>query len=108
MARFTCPYLDGEVELSEERERHIMERHPELLPKYRQHIAQTLADPDEVRRSARLANARLFSRSFDDIIGGKHVVVVVVSEAGQRQRDWVITAYVVRRLGPGEVEWKRN
>ncbi len=70
-------------------------------------MAQTLADPDEVRRSARLANARLFSRRFNDIMEGKHVVVVVVSEAAAH-RHWVITAYVVGRLGHGEVEWKRN
>ena len=57
------------------------ERHPELLPKFQERVAQTLADPDEVRRSARLANARLFSRWFDDMMEGKHVVVVVVSEA---------------------------
>ncbi len=60
MARFTCPYLDGEVELTEERERHISKRHPELLPKFQERMAQTLANPDEVRRSARLGNARLF------------------------------------------------
>lgn len=108
MARFTCPYLDGEVELTEERERHINERHPELAPKCQERIAQTLADPDEVRRSARLANARLFSRRFDDIIERKHVVVVVVSETATARRHWVITAYVVGKLGYGEVEWKRN
>jgi len=49
----------------------------------------------------------LFSRRFDDIMGGKHVVVVVVSEVAAR-RHWVITAYLVTRLGQGEVEWKRN
>ncbi len=71
MTRFACPYLDCEVELSEERERHISERHPELLPKFQERVAPTLADPDEVRRTARLANARLFSRRFDDTIGGQ-------------------------------------
>ncbi len=80
MARFPCPYLKGEVELTEERERHIRERHPDLLPKDRERIAETLADPDVVRPSSRMANARLFSRWFDDIMGGNHVVVVVVSE----------------------------
>jgi hypothetical protein len=93
--------------LTEERERHIRERHPDLLPKYWDRVADTLADPDEVRRSARMATARLFSRWFDDIMGGKRVVVVVVSEAGAT-RHAVITAYLVRKLGPGDVEWKRN
>ncbi len=108
MSRFTCPYLDGEVELTEEREQHIKERHPELVPKCQERIAQTLADPDEVRRSSRLANARLFSRRFDDIIEGKNVVVVVVSQTAPARRHGVITAYLVGKLGPGEVEWKRN
>jgi hypothetical protein len=105
--RFSCPYLGGEVELSEEREKHIGDRHPELLPKIRERIRATLADPYEVRRSARSASARLFSRWFDDIMGGKHVVVVVVSEVKPR-RHWVITAYVVSKLGQGAVEWTRS
>jgi len=105
--RFSCPYLAGEVELTEEREKHIGARHPELLPKIRDRIRMTLAEPQEVRRSARSADARLFSRWFDDIMGGKHAVVVVVSERRAR-RHWVITAHVVSKLGPGAVEWKRN
>jgi len=51
--RFRCPYLHGDVELTEERERHIRERHPDLLPKYRDRVADTLSEPDQVRRSAR-------------------------------------------------------
>jgi len=104
--RFSCQYLAGEVELSEEREKHIGERHPELAPQFRDRIRMT-AEPHEVRRSARSADARLFSRWFDDIMGGKHVVVVVVSERRTR-RHWVITAYVVSKLGQGVVEWARS
>jgi len=66
-----------------------------------------LSEPDEVRRSKRVSNARLFSRWFGDIMGGKHVVVVVISEA-HAIRHWVITAYLVRKFGQGDVEWKRN
>jgi hypothetical protein len=49
MARFPCPYLQTEVELTEERERHIAERHPDLLFEHRACIADTLAAPDQVR-----------------------------------------------------------
>ena len=35
MASFPCPYLGGDVELTDERERHIAERHPDLLPEHR-------------------------------------------------------------------------
>jgi hypothetical protein len=90
MTRLPCPYLEGEVELTEERERHIRERHPDLLPEWRDQMALALADPHTVRRSSRMANARMFSRWSDKIMGGHHAVVVVASEA--TGRHWVITA----------------
>jgi hypothetical protein len=108
MAYLSCPYLGGEVEFSQERERHIAERHPDLLPEHGDLIALTLAKPDQVRRSARFGSARLFSRWYNELRGGKHVVVVVVSEDGLAQRHWVITAYITRRLSEGGVEWRQS
>lgn len=108
MTRYPCPYLNGEVDLTEERERHIAERHPDLLPEHRDRIANTLAKPDQVRRSIRFGNAKLFSRWYTDLRQGKHVVVVVVSQLEPGQRNWIITAYIARRLAEGEVEWKRS
>ncbi len=96
------------MELSEARERHITENHPDLLPEHRDRIGETLADPDEVRRSRRMGNARLFSRWYPDLLRGKHVVVVVVSEPAFRQRPWMITAYIARRLVEGEQIWRRS
>jgi hypothetical protein len=52
-----CPYLGGEVQLSRERETHIAQRHPDLLPGHRHRISQTLADPDQIRRSKRFGAA---------------------------------------------------
>jgi hypothetical protein len=43
MVHYPCPYLKGEVELTTEREEHIRERHPDLLPKHRDRIGETLA-----------------------------------------------------------------
>ena len=108
MTLFRCPHVNGEVELTDERERHIAENHPDLLPQFRFLISQTLADPDQVRRSRRFANARLFSRSFDTLAHGKQVVVVVVSDLAPNERHWLITAYVARKLTQGEVEWTRS
>jgi hypothetical protein len=108
MIRYPCPYLKGEVELTDERERHIAERHPDLLPEHRDRIAQTLAKPDQVRRSLRFGSARSFSRWYPDVRQGKHVVVVVVSDLDPTERHWIITAYIARRLAEGEVEWKRG
>ncbi len=108
MALFSCPYLGSEVELTDERERHIAKQHPDLLPEHGQKIADTLAKPDKVRRSARIANTWLFSRWFDALRGGKHIVVVIVGQYSSPRRYWVITAYVARRLTGGELVWKRN
>ena len=103
-----CPYLFGDVELSTERERHIAENHPDLLPRYRNFIAKTLAEPDQIRISARFKNARLFTRWFDNLRGGKYIVVVVVSETCPVKRHWIITAYIARKLVGGETDWKRS
>ena len=103
-----CPYLNAEVELTDERERHIAERHPDLLPEHRARIADTLAEPDLVRQSARFANATLFSRWFDTIRGGKHVVVVVMGEDLPQGRNWMVTAYLARKIEEGMVLWKRS
>jgi len=105
---FPCPYLNGEVELTKERELHIAQRHPDLLPDHRDRIASTLADPDQVRRSVRFGSAKLFSRWYPDLRGGKHVVVVVVSEVDPNQRHWIITSYMARSLVEGDAEWKRG
>jgi hypothetical protein len=74
---------------------------------YRDLIATTLADPDQVRSSKRFGSARLFSRWYPHLRSGKHVVVVVVNAPAQA-RHWIITAYVARRLAAGFAEWKRN
>ena len=108
LTRLPCSYLGAEVELTRERGRHIQEQHPDLIPEYRDRIARTLADPDEVRRSRRMGGTRLFSRWYDDIRGGKHVVVVVVSDAGPTGRHWIVTAYIARKTTEGEVEWRRS
>jgi hypothetical protein len=108
MTRFPCPYLHSEVDLTDEREQHIAESHPDLLPEHRDLLAQALSDPDQVRLSRRFGNARLFSRWFDTLREGKHVVVVVVSDAAANGRHWLITAYIARKLAQGDVEWTRS
>jgi hypothetical protein len=64
--------------------------------------------PERVRRTARLENAWLFSQWFPQVRGGKHLVIVVITESGQLQRHWIITSYLARRLAGGETEWEQN
>ncbi len=108
MANFPCPYLNGEVELTDEREKHIAERHPDLIPEYFENLRITLADPDSVRRSNRFTNARLFTKWFSSVRRGKYVVVVVVTEQEPKKRNWVVTAYMARRLEEGNLEWAKD
>jgi len=108
MKKFPCPYLKGDVELTDEREAHIAETHPDLLPEYLPQLGQTLEDPDEVRRSTRMSGARVFYRWFEDVRQGKYVAVVLVSEATPTERNWIITAYITRRVMNGEIEWQKN
>ena len=105
MKHYHCPYLKAQVELSEEREKHITDRHPELLPTHEVEMAETIVEPDQVRLSNRFINAKLFTRWFEDVRSGKYIVVVVVS---QSQRHWIITAYIARTLSGGIIEWERN
>jgi len=108
MHTFPCPYLKGQVEFADEREAHVAHNHPDLLPEHLTQIGQTLADPDQVRRSTRMSGARMFSRWFKDLRKGKYLVVVVVSEALPTERHWIVTAYITRRLVYGEVEWHKS
>lgn len=108
VTKFSCPYLNSEVELTREREQHIAENHPDLLPEHRSGIAETLADPDEVRRSLQVSSALLFSKRYEATLAGKSVVVVVMTGAQGNHRNWIITAYLTRRLVAGETEWKKN
>ena len=65
--------------------------------------------PDEVRRSSRIRNARLLSRWFEWLRGGKYVVVVVVNNPVPAERHWIVTAYMTNRLTRGgDIEWKRT
>ncbi len=43
-------------------------------------VSETVLDPDNVRKSARFQNARMFIKYFKNIRGGKYTVVVVVSD----------------------------
>ncbi|QTA81032.1 Uncharacterized protein dnl_33550 [Desulfonema limicola] len=95
--------------MTEEREHHITDTHPGLLPEHIGCIADTLADPDQIRTSFRFANAKMFTRWFEGLREGKYLVVVVVSDGFPFERHWIITAYIARRLASsGDIEWTKS
>lgn len=108
MTLIPCPYLNAQVELTDERRQHILEKHPDLLPEHSAWIVGTVAEPDEVRRDQRFPNTRLFSRDYRDASSGKFVVVAVVSDKEPATRHWIVTAYLTRRIRQGATEWRRS
>jgi hypothetical protein len=104
---FPCPYLDAEVELTDERQDHIAHNHPDVLPSNLFRIPLTLADPDAVYRSPSRANTQLFTRWYDDFLGGKHLIVAVVTDPGTNRR-WIVTTHPSGRRIRGELLWSRS
>lgn len=101
---FICPFLNGAVELTQERKQHIVARHPGTLPEYQDQLAETLETPDQVRRSSRSQDTLLFTKWFETLRLGRYLVVVVVQD-DDAKRNWIVTAYTARRLSGGEVVW---
>lgn len=82
------------VELTDERERHIRLRHPDLLPENLPELIETLADPDLVLPNEFSKDKQAFVEWFSNLRGGKYVIVQVVSDPGEPDRHWIVTAYL--------------
>jgi len=92
------------VELTEERWHHIITEHPEVL-EHRERIPTVLSDPDYVKRSRRDEHVILHYRYFEQILGGKYLLVVVKKEP---DRSFVLTGYVTRSVMRGETLWEKS
>ena len=104
MTWFECPFLGVPVELTEEREHHIAEEHPELLPEHLEDLRGTLATPDItfVRRDG--PPSRLFAKWIAGGRRGRYLVAIVVTtplDSGA-PRHWIVTSYFARRIGVRE------
>lgn len=93
MRRFPCPILGGDVELTGEREAHIRERHPDLLPVQVAELARAIGEPDYV--SPQGPTRHVFTSWAGTIRDGRYVVVVVSTDAAS-DRHWIVTAYLSR------------
>ncbi|HPR48838.1 MAG TPA: hypothetical protein PK341_12725 [Spirochaetota bacterium] len=82
--------------------------YPDLLPDHEQALIGSLTDPDSVRKSDRFPNARLFTKFFEAVRGGRYAVVVVVTDTDPVERDWIITAYITRKISGGTIEWEKK
>jgi hypothetical protein len=104
---FACPYLNQQIELTEERYEHIVITHPGTLPDYLIQLGETLDNPDLIRRSDRDPEALLFSKWFETIRGGRYLVVVMIHQA-ELERSWIVTTYTARKITGGTVLWTKT
>lgn len=92
------------VRLTEERWRHVLDRHPEMEG-LREKTLETLAEPDMIQKGD--FGELLAARSYADTLFGAKFLVVAYRE-NSAEDGFVLTAYLTRRLSSGrEIEWKR-
>lgn len=109
MLGFTCPSLDGDVELPAPREEAILRRHPELSLRLYTLLTETLDCPDLVDRRADRAETG-FVRYYPEFLGGQFFVVVTRSarEPGSaRLRHWIVTCYAARSVETWKTLWEQ-
>ena len=85
----------GEVRLSDDRLRHILQRHPEMAFQLHR-IAETLSSPDAVRPSKSTPTVRLFYRLYQDLRGRNRYICLVVKSG--TDYSFILTAYLGRSI----------
>ena len=89
--------LGKAVELTQERKKYFLDKHPELKPHFSK-IKIVLEKPDEIRVSKQDDLVLLFYRHFDKILSGKYVVVVIKINA----RNFIVTAHITDKIKAGK------
>jgi len=95
-------YLGEQVVLTKDVYGVILLKHPESK-KFFDHIGETLASPEVVRRSVTDIRTRLYYRFYRDVLDGKFVVVVVKRAEG----NFISTIYATDKIKEGEVIWQK-
>ena len=85
--------LGKEIELTDERNQHILTFHPEL-EKHFDKFSEVLLDPDDIRVSPSDSSVLLFHKSFASIGTGKYLRIAVKING----RWFIVTAYLTKRL----------
>ncbi len=86
------------VRVTEERERHFKEDHPEMSGQ-EEKIVNCLADPDQVRISRTDSSVELFYKLFNDTPVGKKYLCAVIKNRGDDL--FLVTAYFTDKVKEG-------
>lgn len=101
--KYFCSFLNSDVDLTEERETHIHEYHPDMVP-FMDRIQEVLLNCDLIYESNRDSNVILFYRFFNDIFDGKFIVVAVKRDI----RNFILTTYLTDVIKAGVMLWKKE
>ena len=87
----------GDIELTAERQSHILNAHPELKSHLNK-IYIALSKPDEIRRSRFDKNVLLFYKFFAKVKNGKYINVTIKTG----DRNFILTSYITDKIRAGE------
>lgn len=96
-------FLNRKVLLIEEKWKHIIEEHQEVIP-YSTRMSEVLSFPDLIKESVYNNNVFLFYRFYNDIFNGKYLVVVV----RYNMKNIILTCYITDRIKGGRIIWKKD
>jgi hypothetical protein len=106
---FLCPYLNSVVHLTSERIEHIRAGHPEMKAMEEVAMTETIQSaiemPSIIIQSRKDAEGVVFARWEPHMYGGKYIVVAVITSP---ERNWVITAFIARKIPKGIILWTRD
>lgn len=88
MERFSSQF--GEVELTDEREFHIWQFHPDVRS-YRKYFAEVITKPELIRRSKYDQQVFILSKLIDK---NKHLAIVIKTN----KRNFILTAYLTSKI----------
>ena len=80
----------GEIELTEERQRHILTFHPEVRAHIK-YLSKTLASSKTIRHSKFDLNVIIF---YSELIEEKYLAIVVKTNT----RNFILTAYTTNKI----------
>ncbi|MEK6545983.1 MAG: PBECR2 nuclease fold domain-containing protein [Nitrospinota bacterium] len=96
--------LKTRVHLTKERWEHIINEHP-VVKSYLKEIEETISFPDVIMKSKYDKEILLYYRFYENIFGGKFIIVVVKHT---EERNFVLTAYITDKVKGGVHVWKKN
>jgi hypothetical protein len=101
--KYFCTFLNTDVDLTEERETHIHEYHPDIVP-FIDRIQDVFLSCDAIHEGNRDPNLILFYKFYNDIFDGKYNVVAIK----RNHRSFILTTYLTDVIKAGAMLWKKE